>query len=178
MKKNSFVIAIPINNSDNSDNPDNIYFAKRTKRDNVLGPWKACKLLDKVESTGNNNDHVVQFFNDHTKKDVAEYELAHGQIPSIESLLLRTRVIAARRNEDIPYKLDESGERVMLYASNSKELYPGIIASWHETDGRYLVFFDDGMVQYIPRAMIRRVLGNDEYKHGVYDFKKKLTVSL
>lgn len=122
-----------------------------------------------VEIIGNNNDHVVQF-RDGTKKDVASYELAIGVVPFPSGLEKGTRVIAPRCSEELPYKLDDSGQRIGLYidSGNSAELYPGILAGYSDND-RYMVFFDDGMVQHVERKKIRRVLGNDGYQHGVYD---------
>lgn len=94
-----FVSAIPFSKL----NDRIIYYAKKTKRDNVVGMWHPCKLLDMVEIIGNNNDHVVQF-RDGTKKDVASYELAYGVVPMPSVLEKGTRVIAPRRSEDLPYK--------------------------------------------------------------------------
>ena len=157
-----FVTAIPIDFGD--DNAT--YFAKRSKRDNVVGSWKPCKVLKKVENIGNNKVYVVEFFNDRTKKDVASYELAKHMVPTDSELEKGTRVIALRRTEKLPYKLNEIGVKIELYSSDPREFYPGILAAFH-TDGRYLVFFDDGMVQYVPKSHICRVLGNDAYNHGV-----------
>lgn len=153
---------------DNLDN-SSIHYSKRAKRDNVLGPWKPCRLLNKVENIGNDKDYVVQFVYDNSKRDVASYELANGNIPDPNGLEKGTRVIAARRSEELPYKLDDSGQRIGLYGNNSNELYAGIFVDFDEK-GRCLVFFDDGMVQYVPLGLIRRVLGNDGHQHGAYDF--------
>lgn len=146
------------------------YFAKRSKRDNVVGSWMRCKVLKRVENIGSHKVYVVEFSNDRTKKDVASYELAKHVVPTDNELKKGTRVIAARRNEELPYKLNEIGGKIELYSSTPYEFYPGILAMFH-TDGRYLVFFDDGMVQYVPKSNIRRVLGNDAHNHGVYDFE-------
>lgn len=136
----------------------------------MVGPWKQCKVLKRLEDIGNNKFYVVEFCNDRTRRDVASYELAENVVPTDDELERGTRAIATRRTEELPYKQNARGHKIELYSSNPNEFYPGIVAARH-ADGRYLVFFDDGMVQYVSKSHIRRVLGNDSHNHGVYDFE-------
>lgn len=145
------------------------YLAKRSKRDNVVGSWKPCKILKRVENIGNKEVYVVEFASDRTRRDVASYELAKHVVPADSELEKGTRVVA-RRTEELPYKWSEIGVKIELYPNDPREFYPGILAAFN-TDGRYLVFFDDGMVQYVPKSHIRRVLGNDAQNHGAYDLE-------
>lgn len=163
--------ALSIQGMNNGDQ-DNIYYAKKAKRDNVVGAWKPCKLVERIESNdGNDRTNIVKFMYGGYKKDVAEYEMAYRNVPSRAELNPGTRVIAKRRSDDMPYIFDDKGEKVPLIASLDTELYAGILAGYHESNTEknfYLIFFDDGIVQYVPRKHIRRVLGNDGYKHGKF----------
>lgn len=145
-----------------------LYFGKQSKRDNVVGAWQICKLMKKIEQTDIDNDkpYIVQFIHTAAIKQVAEYELAALGIPTYDDLKeLGTRVIARRRTEDMPYRLDESNRKIQLFDSNDQDFYPGIISCLSES--RYLIFFDDGIVQFIKPKYIRRVLGNDRHNHGM-----------
>lgn len=143
---------------------DTIYFAKRTKQKNeriMIAPWKPCRIVGEMED----GQKIVEYF-DSVKHTVAMYELAKHENPKRGELKRGTRVIAARRNVEI---LD-NGERIPLNSGSDKEPYPGINVG-HFGDKGYLIFFDDGFVQYVPRNWIRRVLGNDGYQHGEYDLE-------
>lgn len=109
-------------------------------------------------------------FNGGFKKDVATYEMAIRRMSTLAELEIGTRVISKRRSEDMPYTMNHSGEQIPLITSIDSELYPGIVAGYHESQSevnQLLLFFDDGIVQYVPQNKIRRVLGNDSYNHGI-----------
>lgn len=110
----------------------------------------------------------MQFHNDKQKKCVASYELARNVIPNHDDLSLGTRIIARRLNDNLPYTLDENRKKVMLYANGEHEFYPGILVRFDRD--RYLVFFDDGIIQYVLKECMRRVEGNDRYNHGMHLF--------
>lgn len=158
-----FVIAIP---SVDNDDDNKHYYAKRVKRDNVIGPWQPCELLELSDTNVNNSKVcIVRFFQDHTKMDVPEYEMAARKIPMpIEIITVGTRIIARRRSDSLPYVIDESNEKVHLLYSNQTHFYPGIIAGIY--DQKFMVFFDDGVVQLTKIKYIRRVLGNFTFNYG------------
>lgn len=135
----------------------------------MVAPWHACQLVEEIEriDNGNEKSFIVQFFNDNQRKDVAEYEMASQTTPKHDDLKkIGTRIIARRRAEEMPYRIDDSEQKIQLFASNDSEYYPGIIAGGVEN--RYMIFFDDGIVQLIKRKQIRRVLGDDRHNHGMY----------
>lgn len=100
------------------------------------------------------------------KFNIFEYELASQEAPKrAEISQIGTRVIAQRRSKYLPGILDENFKKHPLFFDPNNGFYPGIIASMHHGN-RALIFFDDGVVQYIELNSIRRVLGNDKSKHG------------
>lgn len=153
--------------SNNNNDEDKYYYAKRSKRDNVVGAWQPCELLDKTEMVDKPNVevYIVKFIRTQQKKDVFEYELASRLLPNFADLSIGTRVIARRSNDLLPYCIDASGKKILLLDSIDTEFYPGIIAGSDET--RFLVFFDDGMVQLVKPINIRKVVGNDLHHHGM-----------
>lgn len=142
----------------------NQFFAKRTEHDNVLGPWQPCFLEGEVENI-DDYSHVVRFCSDNRKKLVASYELADASKPEHSELKRGIRVIAKRCGKKLPYQLDAFGQRIRLYSNSDSDFYPGIVFGSYS---QHLVFFDDGMVQYVPIEHIRRVLEPDGCKHGAY----------
>lgn len=135
----------------------------------MIGPWRLCKLLERIESIdGNERTNIVQFSGGF-KKERATYEMAIARMSKLCDLDVGTRVISKRRSEDMPYTINDSGERVPLITITENKFYPGIVAGYHESQSEHnnlLVFFDDGIVQYVTQKCIRRVLGSDSYNHG------------
>lgn len=160
-------IAIP-NNNNNED--DKYYYAKRYS---ILGAWQPCELMTKIENIDNPflPSYIVKFIRNPQKTDILEYELASRRIPSgAEDFSVGTRVIARRRKERLPYRIDKStGEKVLLVYSCDTDFYAGVIAGF--SDSGVLVFFDDGIVQFVenPYKDIRRVIGNYKWNYGVYE---------
>lgn len=162
---NPNILPIAILNN-NYDEDDKYYYAKKSKRDNVIGPWLPCELLEKVGNGDGTTGYIVQFIRSQEKKDIAEYELAYRTVPTNE-LYIGTRVIARRCRDLLPYQINQTGQKNNLLDSNDAEFYPGIITGADTATNRYLTFFDDGMVQLIALNDIRRVVGNDSCNHGM-----------
>lgn len=113
----------------------------------------------------NEEMYIVKFIRNQQRKDVPGYELASRLLPNFADLDMGTRVIARRCSDLLPYRIDESGEKTLLLDSIDTEFYPGIISGSDET--RFLIFFDDGMVQLVKPINIRKVIGNDMHRHGM-----------
>lgn len=124
-----------------------------------------------MEHIDNNIVYGVQYVNDGSKGNVASYELASSNTPDRNKLKNGTRVIA-RHGENMPYKLDKTGQQIGLYQSHRTEFYAGIFVGFDDIEIRCLVFFDDGIVEYVPLKHIRCVLGNDGHQHCTYDLIK------
>lgn len=142
------------------------FYAKRTKHNNVIGPWQPCDLVRRVNNQNENGDRfVIKFDADGKELEVPDYEMASGIEPEPDDLKkIGTRVIANRRTADLPYIIDARNEKINLFSNQEHEFYPGIIA--REGNNEYCVFFDDGIVQWVVRNKIRHVEGTDEYNHG------------
>lgn len=78
------------------------------------------------------------------------------------------RVVAFRRSEDMPYKIDDTGELVKLYPNTSDRPYAGLVVEFSGNDEstQCLVFFDDGHVQAVKRRHIFKVLETNWMSHG------------
>lgn len=101
-------------------------------------------------------------FDDGEKKEISLHEIACTMQRNFER---GNRVIAKRQPEDVPYEL-KFGQRVNLLTSNNSDFYPGILAA--KKDDYFLVFFEDGIVQYVPRNNIFLVHNKNELKYGKY----------
>lgn len=160
-------ISFFIESTDNQNNnyAQKKYYAKRSIRDNVIGAWQPCKLLDTLE---NHPKYIVEFLHDGEQMNVAEHELASENIPDHSAVSdIGTRVIAKRCSKELPYIVNDKFQRVPLLPSQDDEFYPGIIA--FVSGNRFMVFFDDGPVQFVKLDFIRRVKGDDSYNHGMCD---------
>lgn len=84
----------------------------------------------------------------------------------------KTRVIARRKDDGLPLIYSRfKNEYVQIYANDEAAFYPGILSEhkFMENDiWTYLVFFDDGHVQYVSSNDIRVVFGNygTKYVHS------------
>lgn len=112
--------------------------------------------------------HTLETPDGKTKK-IPEYYMANCYVSdSDEKLPPKTRVIAQRQQEFFPQRqVDETGP-CFLYKNDDSAFYAGIISARNTfLNGRwwYLVFFDDGHVQYVSCRNIRLVLGNHGSKY-------------
>ncbi|XP_031626474.1 histone-lysine N-methyltransferase eggless-like [Contarinia nasturtii] len=149
----------------------NVYWANRTTQDHIIDAWQECSLVKEFGVVDGNRMYHVKFCDDEHQKRVAEFELASYKEPMYMELIRGTRVIARRDKDEMPYILDNSGEKKQLYKNECLAFYPGIVSGHHDLHGRYLVFFDDGIVQYVSVVHIRRVLGDYGYKHAHWNAK-------
>lgn len=107
---------------------------------------------------------------------IPEYYMAKYEAPELdEQLSPETRIIARRQQIHFPQRqIDETGH-FYLCKNDDSAFYAGII-SCHTCllDGYryYLVFFDDGHVQYVSNPHIRLVLGKFGSKY-VHENAKK-----
>lgn len=174
----SILISHVVIKNSSSSAKDRYYYAKKSKHENIIAPWQLCELLgiSLPNENGDTKKFLVKFSD--KQKDVTEYELASAMTP-LHSLTIGTRIIAKRRNDDLPYRL-ENGQQVLLFDNNDMDFYPGIIANY--TDTQYMVFFDDGIVQLVKHADIRRVEGDHQWHYGKYTFiessKSEITLSM
>lgn len=140
---------------------------------------------DIVNLDSDEDDEVIKYHIIESKdrtigvKKVPEYCLAAYDPPDLTKVLpARMRVIARRKTEMLPYITSQSlGEkdRTYLYKSDDNAFYAGIIGcSSYEYKGSsfYLVFFDDGHVQYVTQTDIRAVLSWPEFKYVHPNAKK------
>lgn len=123
-----------------------------TFRKKLTSRWLPCKVIDQVQVNGA-TEYAVKFCRD--KKDSLETKtvprkhLAYGRCPAFR-LNIGVRVIALYDNSrDI-----SSVKRTEVLRNN---FLPGVIAEplCKYTKWRYLIFFDDGYVQYVHHENIR-----------------------
>lgn len=110
---------------------------------------------------------VVQ--SDGTEKRIPDHYMANGYPPDPDKELPpKTRIIAKRKQEHFPNRMNEKGETELMYKNDDSAFYAGIISykKFVNRDRRqYLVFFDDGHVQYVASENIRVVFGNYGVKY-------------
>lgn len=129
-----------------------LYYTFRSK---LISRWLPCKVVDKTEVDGQ-TEYVVRFCREKkesvTKRTVHRKHLAYGRSPDYR-LNIGTRVIA-RFNDT-----DSSSAETPKADQLKNNFYPGVIAEPLSlyTSWRYLVFFDDGWVQYVNHENIRVV---------------------
>lgn len=134
--------------------------------------------LDSDEEDEINNYHIIES-KDRTigVMKVPAYSLAtFEELDEDAELPERMRIIARRNGELLPYtKSLSSNEKYYLYSNDKNAFYAGIIGysryqqnnNWH-----YLVFFDDGHVQYVAQCNIRAVFHLPQLKHVHPNAKK------
>lgn len=124
-----------------------------TFRNKLVSRWLPCKVTNKIEINGK-TEYKIKFCRERKEsaniRMVPRKYLAYGRASEYR-LNIGTRVIALFDNAD------KAPNNKNAYVMNN--FYPGIIAeplclysSW-----RYLVFFDDGYVQYVHHENIRVV---------------------
>lgn len=112
-------------------------------------------------------------FQDGSEKRIPEYFLSDGVPPdSDKQLPPKTRVIARRKQKYFPQRIyydDSKCEQVSpLYKNDDTAFYAGIISYKRiviKNRYHYLVFFDDGHVQYVASKNIRVVFGDYGLKY-------------
>lgn len=92
-----------------------------------------------------------------------EYFLAFRELPFIRSnSVLRTRVIAQRDSNLLPHVRETNGdEYISLCNKEYGKFFAGIATEqiYLNQCEHFLVFFDDGHVQYVPSSKMRNVIG-------------------
>lgn len=122
-----------------------------TFRNKLISRWLPCKVVNKIETNGQ-MEYKIRFCRERKEaaniRTVPRKYLAYGRASEYR-LNIGTRVIAMFDNADNTAKNKSS-----LLHNN---FYPGIIAEplTVYTNWRYLVFFDDGWVQYVQHENIR-----------------------
>lgn len=159
----------------------NVYWAKRNVHNDEIDRWRECNLVRELKNTNDDGGdmYLVEFTSDGCRIRVMNYELASDQIPKEHQLIRGTRVIARREGDKMPYIINSAIQKSYVYKNESMAFYPGILSGHVNIFGARLVFFDDGMVQYLTNGHIRRVLADDGYQHGmnqsnIFDFKQIL----
>lgn len=108
------------------------------------------------------NYHTVEDPHGETRK-IPDYNMAYGDPPNPhERLPNGLRIIARRKQQHFPIGYSECGPAYLLRNDDSA-FYAGILScEGRESNGRYsyLIFFDDGIVQYVKNSNIRVVFGN------------------
>lgn len=103
-------------------------------------------------------------------RKIPDYHMAYSYPPNPRKRLpTGLRVIARRRQHQFPIGYSEHGA-VFLYANDDSAFYAGILSCESIIRSgcyHYLVFFDDGHVQYCSNNNIRVVFGNygKQYVH-------------
>lgn len=95
---------------------------------------------------------------------IAKYEISDPN----EVFNAKWRVIAQRSSELFPYTRDQD-KTYFLYTNDNTAFFAGIISDskykkdnvWH-----YLIFFDDGFIQYVEHSRIRLVFTKSSYKYS------------
>lgn len=110
------------------------------------------------------------------KRIPAYYIARYNEIGPDIKLAPKMRVIARRKSSRMPYTTTQSSDIKHFIHTNEKHaFYAGIIGchSLHrDNQPIFLVFFDDGHVQYVSQRNIRLVFGSPGYKHVHPNAKK------
>ncbi|XP_031637186.1 histone-lysine N-methyltransferase eggless-like [Contarinia nasturtii] len=151
-----------------------LYWADKTRKNNVIASWKQCELLSRQVYVNEFEEEqemcLINMFD--RKLEVPNYKLAMAK-SSRQDYHNYSRVLAFRKRVDLPYIINEFNQMEELYPSQDNEPYAGMIASRSNVnDHFYMVFFDDGHVQKINWKDIRLVLGNDGLSHVHSNAKK------
>lgn len=106
--------------------------------------------------------HTVEDPNGETRK-IPDYFMAYGYPPDPKERLPNgVRVIARRKQKHLPIRYAVQGSEY-LYHNDDSAFYAGILSCecmQPNAEYHYLVFFDDGHVQYVANHNIRVVFGN------------------
>lgn len=96
-------------------------------------------------------------------RKIPDYYMAYGHPPDPQVRLpMSTRIIARRKQQHFPMGYHE-GKLKFLHHNDDSAFYAGILSCecmLRNGNFNYLVFFDDGHVQYVPSHNIRVVFGN------------------
>ena len=143
-------------------------WANRSKGKYGIAPWQPCNILSK-HCTINNNDEVerrfvVNFGNQ--RMDLPVHQIAEANLS--EYFHSGARVVAFRRNIDLPYTIDPvTCEQVPIYQGlEERKPYPGMLVMASEKGLHQMVFFDDGHVQKVRNIDIRMGFDSKSLEHG------------
>lgn len=129
--------------------------------------------LDSDEETEPIKYYIIETLTGNRMLRIPDYYIATGLPPDTDrNLAIQTRVIARRMLSHFPASYDEKKQNFhFLYKNDDNAFYPGMVGAHHYRENGiqyYLVFFDDGHVQYVPNNNIRVVFGNygTKYVHA------------
>lgn len=132
--------------------PNRLCYSFRRKQ---TGAWMASKVVKIERTIDDSNRYTIQFTS--PKKEpivriVNRKQMAYGRAPEVR-LAVGNRVIALATETD---------EKL---STNRLTFYPGTIAEplSKYNQYRYLVFFDDGYVQYVEHDLVRLISETDTY---------------
>uniref|UniRef100_A0A1B0DMP7 Uncharacterized protein n=1 Tax=Phlebotomus papatasi TaxID=29031 RepID=A0A1B0DMP7_PHLPP len=120
-----------------------VFYGMRTQ---LTKPWNQCEVIDKLQANlDTETRYQVKFLRHNQEGILTGKQLAFSEAPT-QKLPVGTRVLA------------------MFSATRRNLFYPGIVAEpTQETNRfRYLVFFDDGYVQYVHPSDVRRICSVSE----------------
>lgn len=150
---------------------------------NIIEPWTeailvknhnevivlddAEKRVEPYEIIDLTKEHEVEWMTvviENKELKLPEYAVADYNKPR-NILKPGTRIIARFQKESLPY-LKLSGN-IELLVNDINGFYPGII-SHTKHNSSYMIFFDNGLTQYVPATDIRRVFSDLGHKNGVH----------
>lgn len=127
-----------------------------------IAAWKSCVIRNKIENLVNEScAYSIELLNGTASVyELQEYYLAAKDIPYEKIDEKKSRIIAQRDPQKLPYTM-KFDEKKFLYENMEFGFYAGIATEsiFEHNQWLYLVFFDDGHVQYIPSDKIRHVYG-------------------
>lgn len=160
MKPNEFFSFSVVNNGKLNSTMNSSASSSSSQPSNII-------VLDSDEENDGDAGETVPY---HTVEDphgetrqIPDYFMAYGYPPDPQQQLPNEqRVIARRKQKHMPVVYSGQGSEY-LYNNDDSAFYAGILSCeclQHNGKYHYLVFFDDGHVQYVASHNIRVVLGN------------------
>lgn len=163
----------------------NIVYVCININSNIIEPWTEAFLVknhhavivlddddaeqqdepyETIDLTGEREVEWMTVGIDNKEFNLPEYAIAEYNRPR-NILKPGTRIIARFQKKCLPY-LKLSG-KIEYLVKDIDGFYSGII-SHTKHDSSYMVFFDNGLTQYVPETEIRRVYGDRGHKKGVH----------
>lgn len=130
--------------------------------------------IDSDDEDAEQIEYIIVQCSDGAIKKIPQHCIANatGKEPNVE-LAAKTRIIAQRKTVLMPMIYSKFDDQfVPSHANDEQAFYPGIISSHkylpENKIWQYLVFFDDGHVQYVSNKNIRVVFGDfgTKYVHS------------